>query len=343
MPRPRFGFCLPIFAAPGLRLFRTPLYPELDTATTLDLATKAEALGYDSLWVADHLMLGKDDAILEGWTTLAALAGRTSRPKLGLIHQAHPFRHPSIAAKMIATIDQISGGRFIYFLDGGNRRVEYVAYGLPWSDEIAERAAWMVDGLKLALALWAADGPLDYDGPHYQLRGAVCNPPPVQRPHPPIWFGGVNPALLSACARYGQGWNTTPVSPAQLRDHLGALAAACAEEGRAFDELEKTLEIQILIAPDRAAIRERLRDIAALDPEGRAPEPALAAYIAGETDEPPPDLRRTTLIGTPDEVAGQVREFVDLGIDHFMLWFLDAPGDEGLRLFAERVLPTFRA
>ena len=76
---PQFGFCLPIFAAPGLGLFRTPGYPALDTATTMALAARAEALGYDSLWGADHLMLGEDDAILEGWTTLAALAGRTSR------------------------------------------------------------------------------------------------------------------------------------------------------------------------------------------------------------------------------------------------------------------------
>src|SRR6476660_189544 len=117
----RFGFCVPIFASPGGRLFRTPNFSALDCQAALHSAQLAEALGYDSLWVADHLMLGQDQAILEGWTTLAALAGSTRQARLGSIHQAHYFRHPSVAAKMIATLDQLSGGRFIYFADTGTR------------------------------------------------------------------------------------------------------------------------------------------------------------------------------------------------------------------------------
>src|SRR5829696_2400634 len=104
MPSIQFGYCLPIFAQPGLALFRTPGYASLDAATTFQLGRTAEALGYDALWVADHLMLGRDQAILEGWTTLAALAGTTARARLGLIHQANPFRAPSLAAKMVATL-----------------------------------------------------------------------------------------------------------------------------------------------------------------------------------------------------------------------------------------------
>jgi alkanesulfonate monooxygenase SsuD/methylene tetrahydromethanopterin reductase-like flavin-dependent oxidoreductase (luciferase family) len=80
----RFGFCVPIFVSPGGRLFRTANYATLDTATTMAMAQQADALGYDSLWVADHLMLGRDNAILEGWTTLATLAGSTRRAQLGL-------------------------------------------------------------------------------------------------------------------------------------------------------------------------------------------------------------------------------------------------------------------
>ena len=125
----QFGFCVPIFACPGVNLFRTPGYPELDAATTIALARRADELGYDSLWVADHLMLGKDDAILEGWTVISALAGATQRAKLGMIHQANSFRSPGLAAKMAATLDQLSGGRLIHFMDCGYMRREYVAYG----------------------------------------------------------------------------------------------------------------------------------------------------------------------------------------------------------------------
>ena len=341
MPRVQFGFCVPIFAAPGLDLFRTPSYPALDTARTMQLALRAEALGYDSLWVADHLMLGADEAILEGWTTLAALAGATTRPALGLIHQAHPFRHPALAAKMAATLDRISGGRFIYFPDCGNRREEYRAYGLPWSDDVEERIAWMVEGLELTLALWTARAPVSLAGPRYRLDNALCNPPPVQQPHPPVWFGGVEPAMLRACARYGQGWNTTPATVLQVRDMLATLAAACDAAGRDAGELEKSMEMQVLIAPDLPALRARLRAIAALDPTGDAPSPPLAAFLAGETDTIPA-LARVATVGTPAMVRRQVREYVAAGITHFMLWFLDAPHEDGMALFAREVMPHCR-
>lgn len=337
-----FGFCVPIFAAPGVRLFRTPAYAALDAATTMGLALTAERLGYDALWVADHLMLGRDEAILEGWTTLAALAGATRRARLGLIHQAHPFRNPALVAKMTATLDQLSGGRFIYFLDGGNQRREYLAYGLPWSDDADERIARMVDGLAVTRALWAARAPVTVGAGGYRVVDAVCNPPPIQQPGPPVWFGGVHPAMLRACAEFGQGWNTTPVAVAGLREHLTALEGACAAAGRDPATLTRSLEIQVLIAPDRAALRQQLRTIAALDPDGAAPDPALAAFIAGTTDEPPPALRETTLLGTPAEVTAQLREYAEAGIDHVMLWFLDAPSAAGLTLFAEQVFPAFR-
>ena len=103
----QFGFCVPIFACPGHNLFRTPNYAELDARKTIEMAKLADAVGYDSLWVADHLMLGKDDAIMEGWTTISALAGATTNAQLGMIHQAVLFRNPALAAKMAATLDQI--------------------------------------------------------------------------------------------------------------------------------------------------------------------------------------------------------------------------------------------
>jgi len=342
MSRVQFGFCVPIFAAPGLQLFRTPSYPALDTARTMSLARQAEALGYDSLWVADHLMRGKENAILEGWTVLAALAGSTTRVTLGLIHQTHFFRSPALVAKMVTTLDQISNGRFVYFLDCGNQRDEYLAYGLPWDDDIEARVAQMVEGLELTLALWGSREAVTFEGAHYRLDDAVCNPGPVQQPHPPIWFGGVNRAMLRACARYGQGWNTTPVSVQQVQEHIRALSVACAEAGRSADELEKSLEMQVLIAPDRETLRNRLQTIVDLDPSGQPPAPSLQAFLVGET-EVIPAMDRVAIIGTPKEVRQRIQEYIDAGIVHFLLWFLDTPSDEGMTLFAERVLPSFRA
>jgi len=338
----RFGFCLPIFAAPGPRLFRTPANRELDAGTTMGMARHADALGYDSLWVADHLMLGKDDAILEGWTTLAALAGMTSRAQLGLIHQANLLRHPAMAAKMAATLDQVSGGRFIYFLDPGANGREHQAYGLPWSDDHDERVARMVEGLELSLALWTEREPVSYAGRFYRLDAATCAPRPLQSPHPPIWIGATTPAMYAACARFAQGWNTTAMTVEALAERLDKLAAACEATGRCTGELEKSLEIQVLVAPDRSALRQRLKEIVHAEPVGRPLDEEMQVFLAGRTEAVPAALSRAGLAGTPDEVAAQIGAYLDAGITHFLLWFLDAPRTDGLELFAAEVAPRFR-
>jgi alkanesulfonate monooxygenase SsuD/methylene tetrahydromethanopterin reductase-like flavin-dependent oxidoreductase (luciferase family) len=298
----------------------------LDANATMNIARKAEALGYDALWVPDHLMLGKDDAILEGWSVLAALAGSTSRVRLGLLHQSHPFRHPALVAKMVATLDQISGGRLIYYPDMGNQAREHQAYGMPWSDDRAERIARMVEGLELTLELWSASEPVTFKGRYYQTTEAVCRPVPVQQPHPPIWMGEVHPDTLAACARYGQGWHSTPVSLPVLAQRLQALDQACQAVGRSVTDLQKAMATQILVAEDRDTLRRRYQEI----------------YGLAATEDIPDSLNPAWLIGTPDEVEEKIRAYAVAGIGHFILWFMDAPREDGLQLFAEEVPPRFR-
>jgi alkanesulfonate monooxygenase SsuD/methylene tetrahydromethanopterin reductase-like flavin-dependent oxidoreductase (luciferase family) len=343
----RFGYCVPIFAWPGGNLFRTPSLPALEPGAAVRGAQAADALGYDSIWVADHLMLGKDEAILEGWTTLAAIAGATHSAKLGIIHQAHFFRHPAIAAKMIATLDQLSGGRFIYFADTGTRASEHHAYGLNYPATMEQRMPDFLEGLDLTLKLWqtTAATPLTYEGHYYHVKDAVCQPSPVTQPHPPIWFGEAHPLTFDACARLGQGWNSTPVSQAELRRRVAALRAACDRVGRSFDELEISLETQILIAPTREGVRQKLRAMLALTPPGGAtpPDADFQAFVNGESETYPKYLSESWLIGTPAEVQAQLQAYLDIGATHFMLWFMDAPAEDGMRLFAEQVAPRFKA
>ncbi|MCS7056139.1 MAG: LLM class flavin-dependent oxidoreductase [Thermoflexales bacterium] len=333
----KFGFCLPIFAWPGARLFRTPAYPRLDAATTMRLGRLADELGYHSLWVADHLMLGRDEAILEGWTTLCALAGMTRRAQLGLIHYNNAFRHPALTAKMAATLDQISGGRYVHFIDYGNQPREFLAYGLHPDDAIEDRIAQMVEGLELTLKLWTAREPLTFSGRYYAVAGAVCEPKPVQQPHPPIWIGEAHPMLLEAAARYADAWNSVPVGFAALQQRLTDLRAACVHVGRDYDAIEKTYEVQILIAPDRDALCRKLGAMLALIPPDEQPAD-VAAFAHGEAAELPIWMRETWLIGTPDDVEAQIRHLAALGITHLMLWFVDAPDESGMRLFAETVM-----
>ena len=128
----------------------------------------------------------------------------------------------------------------------------------------------------------------------------------------------------------------------ELRERLTLLRAACEQAARPFEELEKSLEIQVLIAPDRAALRQQLHEILQRAPDSQTPDAELAAFIGGTTDALPRAISETWLAGTPDEVEQRVRAYVAEGISHFMLWFIDAPSQVGLRLFADQVAPRFR-
>lgn len=342
MTTPRFGYCLPIFANPSAGLFRTPNYDHLDPRTTLECGVQAEALGFDSLWVADHLMLGQDEAILEGWTTLSVLAGATSRAQLGLIHQAHYFREPAIAARMAATLDQLSGGRFILFYDFGRQRRENLAYHLPYPETELDLVAETYEGVRLIRDLWLADGPLTAQYGRYGVTNATCTPRPLQQPYPPIWFGETEPGLLAACAVMGQGWNTTPCGLDEFRRRLGLLDGACEGVGRDRAGIEVSVEMQILVASTHGDLRAQVGEMLAKSPDQDGIDPQLQAYVDGTSGDLPPAFTNATFIGTPDEVRTQIARYVEAGADHFLLWFLDAPDPSGMDLFARKVLPAFR-
>lgn len=336
----KYGFCVPVFANPGAAFFRTPALSQLDPRAAVDAAVEAERLGFDSIWVADHLMHGYDDAIMEGWTTLSAIAGRTERIKLGTIHLAQPFRQPAIAAKMAATLDAISGGRLIFFYDCGWQDAEVRAYGLDWpSDE--ERIARMDDGLDLIKALWAAESPIEFRGRYFSTNAAMCRPGPLQQPRPPIWLGEARTSVwLDAIVKHADGWNSTPASPARLRTKLDALRAACNRAGRSFESLELSLEIQVLTAPTESEVKSIARRIAALPASKRgAPRSDVVEFLESDDDRPLSSIVDDWLVGTPESICEQLRTYTQLGISHFMLWFLDYPSLDGMRLFARQVMP----
>jgi alkanesulfonate monooxygenase SsuD/methylene tetrahydromethanopterin reductase-like flavin-dependent oxidoreductase (luciferase family) len=346
LPTPRFGLCVPVFANPGAAFFRTPGWTGLDPLDAVEVAVEAEALGFHSVWVADHLMHGFDDAILEGWTTLSVIAGRTSRVKLGTIHLAQPFRAPAIAAKMAATLDALSGGRLIFFYDCGWQEAEVRAYGLHWPVE-EERIARMEEGLDLIHALWTSETPLDFRGRFFSTQGAVCRPGPLQKPRPPVWLGEARHAgWLDAIVRHADGFNSTPASPARLSEKLAGLRAACARAGRDMAELDLSLEIQVLLAPTEAEVRATAQHIAALplSKRGAVRHDILAALndnilrqAQDEREVPLHAVIDDWLVGTPDDVLVQLQSYVALGVSHFMLWFVDFPSRAGLRLFTEQV------
>ena len=220
-------------------------------------------------WLFDHLLpIGgdPDGPILEGWTTLAALAAQTARLRLGLLVTSNRFRPPAMLAKIAATVDIVSGGRLEFGIGAGSRpghplaRREYAAHGLPFHDA-AHAVGSLAEACTVIRRLWTEDEPFDFHGTYHELTGAFGNPKPVQRPHPPIVIGGRSAATLRVVAEHADVWNIPggDIDDAIRRSAL--LDRFCAEIGR--DPAAITRSIFLPLAYDqpgttREAIGEAL-------------------------------------------------------------------------------------
>lgn len=183
--------------------------------TLMAAARHAEQSGYDALWCGDHVMMYSP--IIEAVTLLAAFAGVTERVKLGTGVYLLPLRHPVIVAKLFAGLDYVSGGRLVFGVGvGGEFPKEFEACGVP----IGERGSRTNEGLEIVRRLWSGSS-VTFEGHHYRFRDVVLAPPPIQRPHPPIWLGGRRTPRCDGPPNSGTGG-----SPTWLRPSVSATAWA---------------------------------------------------------------------------------------------------------------------
>ena len=193
----------------------------------------AEDLGFDGVWGFDHFepMYGEGPGeTFEGMTTLAALAGMTSRVRLGLLVTGVTYRHPSVLAAQAVTIDHASHGRLDLALGAAWFEQEHRELGIPFPPT-AERFDLLEDTLEILTRLFSGEV-VSYEGKRVSLRGARMRPLPVQRPHPPIWIGGTGPRrTLPLAARFGDVWHSFG-SPNSLRDANDRLSHLAEEAGR---------------------------------------------------------------------------------------------------------------
>jgi probable F420-dependent oxidoreductase len=229
-----------------------------------DQARAAEAMGYSTLWVPDHL--GDEWGPLVG---LTAAATATSTLRVGALVFDNDFRHPAVLAKELATLDLVSEGRLEAGIGAGWMRSDYDAHGLAY-DPPATRIERMAEGLAVMKALWSGAGPTTFDGRHYRLRGAPGQPRPVQRPHPPMLVGGGGKRVLSVAAREADivGFNATltagVVGPEVARTALAScfddrVAWVRAEAGDRFGALELHCNVFVcMVGADPTATAEAL-------------------------------------------------------------------------------------
>jgi alkanesulfonate monooxygenase SsuD/methylene tetrahydromethanopterin reductase-like flavin-dependent oxidoreductase (luciferase family) len=278
-----------------------------DLQDVLDYASQSFA----SLWVSDHLMTAEPFR-MDVWTQLTWIAARYPTPMLGTIVLCNSFRQPSLMAKMAATLQTFSRGRLILGYGAGWLESEYRAYGFEFPST-RTRIEQMVEAVQLMRAMWTTS-PATFQGRHYHVDGAYCEPLP--QPPPIVMIGGDGEQrTLRAVAELADWWNVTGLPVPVLRRKLDVLREHCKTVGRDYASVRKTLTRIIYLAPTRAEAER---------------------WAAARLQDPTPPFA-----GDPAALIDHLNELVDLGFDLFQLVFAGFPDTTDLRLFVDKVLPAF--
>jgi alkanesulfonate monooxygenase SsuD/methylene tetrahydromethanopterin reductase-like flavin-dependent oxidoreductase (luciferase family) len=260
----------------------------------------------DTVWVEDHFQW-RERPMVEGWTALTYWAAQLPDLRFGTLVLGQSYRNPALVAKMFATLHWLRGGRLIAGVGAGWKRDEYEAYGWPFPSAKV-RLEQLEDAVQILRAMWSSS-PATYHGRHYSIQDAYCEP--RVDPMPPLLIAGAGEKVTLRLAARFADWMNIP-----FRD---------------YDTTARKLEV----------FERHGREL------GRPLDDVTRSYFAflsitrdATPPEPRPDLH--VIWGTPDSVASQIRRFSALGIEHFILRFVDFPSHAGLELFLEEVRPQFQ-
>src|SRR5262245_20302297 len=270
---------------------------------------------FDSLWLPDHVQYGSHK-VAEGWTLLTWPLARYPDKLCGHEVLCNSFRNPAHLAKMAATAQALSGGRFILGIGAGWNEEEYRAYGFPYPTTPV-RIAHLAEAIELIRAMWT-EAPARYKGTHYRIEGASCEPQP--KPVPPIMVGGHGERhLLHVVARHADWWNYPFRGFDLYTQKQEALQRHCRDVGRDYDEIQQVVRVGILIGDNEREVER----------------------IKARPDTRP--LSDIPLVGTPDQVTETLLTIVARGANRLTVNFADVPRPEGTWLFASTVLPCLRS
>ncbi len=294
----------------------------------LDLWRHTEATGWDIACVTDHFMPNtteREGSVLEGWSTLSALAALVERIQVGTIVLGNTYRHPAVVAKMAAQVDIISGGRLLLGLGAGWQENEHEAYGIPFYT-VRERLERLDEACQVMKSLWTQRRS-DFTGRHYQLSDAPLDPKPVQTPHPELMIGGGGERVtLRIVAKHADHWNVWG-GPKVLTRKGAILDEHCAAVGRDPKTIRRSANMALHITDKQDEI-ERLADTVAT---------RLGRHVE--------DARDTCLAGTPDEIREQLHQLRAAGVDVLFIASVFRPLAElrrDLDRFITEIAPAFR-
>lgn len=286
----------------------------------------AEDLGFEWASVFDHfvpIFSDPEGPCFDGLTLLSALAAHTSRIRCGVIVVGVTYRNPAVLANIAATVDHASGGRLELGLGAAWYQLEHDAYGIPFPP-IGRRIAMLGEAIEIVRSLWTRPR-TTFEGRHYAVRDALCEPKPLQRPHPPLWIGGAGEQrTLRVVARSADGWNTFFMPEDAYRHKLDVLAEHGRAVGRDTDEIRKQLVVQAVVGETERDVQERAERLAA----------------ARRTD--PAQLRRSALVGTPEQCVERLMPYVRLGVGDFLIGARPPADLVTLELIAKKVAPVVK-
>jgi alkanesulfonate monooxygenase len=311
---PAFGIAMRNFTA----------YPEMpDGPGLLDYAVRMEDLGYESLWVWDHILLGVEPnfPILESLSLLTAVAARTSRVRLGTGILVLALRNPVVLAKQLSTLDILSNGRLILGVASGWYKREFDAVGVPYE----QRGKIVDQSLEILTRLWQEDR-VTGDYPPHALRNAVMHPKPVQKPRPPILIGGYADRVLKRVATKGDGWLTYFYTPASFTKSWAKIRAFAEEAGRDPATLSATNQLPIMVGKSRDAVAGPLNDWLRKE------------WDYSEWSESSPD---SAIMGTVEDCVAQLRAQLDAGVQRviFVPYRYEM---EQAEIIAKEIIPRLR-
>ena len=285
----------------------------------LEVATAAEAAGFDGVWCSDHFMPADpsqlDGPVLECWSVLAAVAAAVPRVRIGAIVTGNTYRHPAVLANMAATIDHISGGRLVLGLGAGWQENEHEAYGIHFGT-VGERLRRLDEACQIVTSLFSQPR-TTFEGEYYTLRDAPLEPKPVQEHLPLLVGGGGEKVTMRIAAQYADEWNIWGL-PDLLKQKGAVLDEHCERLGRDPATIARSAQALLYMGDDPAWLDEK-RSRAAAFP---------------------------VIVGTPAEIVDVVGEYRDAGVDEYIIPAFNfgppSRAAEALQRFAEEVAIHFR-
>jgi alkanesulfonate monooxygenase len=308
----------------GIAMRNFTPYPQIpDARALIDYGVHMEELGFESLWVWDHILLGVDPhfPIIESLTLLTAVAARTSRIELGTGILVLPLRNPVVLAKQLASMDQVSNGRLVLGMASGWYKREFDAVGIPFE----RRGRIMDQNLEIMTRLWAEDM-VSGEYPPHNLRASVMFPKPVQRPRPTILIGGYVDRVLKRAAVKGDGWLTYFYTPEGFTKSWSKVRNFAEEADKDPDSLLNYNQLPIMVGESRAAVEGPMN-------EWLNTEWDFAAWSDSTAD--------SAIMGTPEDCIEQLQAHLDVGVQKiiFVPYKYEA---EQIEAIARDIIPHLR-